>query len=58
MAVSGEPLRIGVLGAARISALSIVGPAAATGHRLVAVAAAAAHSVTSCTRFRDGHSRV
>jgi len=37
--VSGEPLRIGVLGAARISALSIVGPAAATGHRLVAVAA-------------------
>jgi predicted dehydrogenase len=28
-----------VLGAARISALSIVGPAAATGHRLVAVAA-------------------
>jgi predicted dehydrogenase len=39
MSVSGEPLRIGVLGAARISALSIVGPAAATGHRLVAVAA-------------------
>ena len=37
--VSAEPLRIGVLGAARISALSIVGPAAATGHRLVAVAA-------------------
>jgi predicted dehydrogenase len=34
-----EPLRIGVLGAARISSLSIVGPAAATGHRLVAVAA-------------------
>ncbi|WP_198954455.1 Gfo/Idh/MocA family protein [Kineosporia sp. R_H_3] len=34
-----EPLRIGVLGAARISSLSIVSPAAATGHRLVAVAA-------------------
>jgi predicted dehydrogenase len=34
-----EPLRIGVLGAARISELSIVGPAHATGHRLVAVAA-------------------
>jgi predicted dehydrogenase len=34
-----EPLRIGVLGAARISERSIVGPAAATGTRLVAVAA-------------------
>jgi len=34
-----EPLRIGVLGAARISELSIVGPAAATRTRLVAVAA-------------------
>ena len=34
-----EPLRIGVLGAAKISSLSIVAPAAATGHRLVAVAA-------------------
>jgi predicted dehydrogenase len=34
-----EPLRIGVLGAARISQLSIVDPAAATGTRLVAVAA-------------------
>jgi len=34
-----EPLRIGVLGAARISKLSIVAPAAATGTRLVAVAA-------------------
>jgi predicted dehydrogenase len=34
-----EPLRIGVLGAARISSLSIVAPAAATGHRLVALAA-------------------
>lgn len=31
-----EPLRIGVLGAARISELSIIGPAAATGARLVA----------------------
>jgi predicted dehydrogenase len=34
-----DPLRIGVLGAARISGLSIVGPAATTGTRLVAVAA-------------------
>ena len=34
-----EPLRIGVLGAARISDRSIVAPAAALGHRLVAVAA-------------------
>ena len=49
-----EPLRIGVLGAARITELSLVGPAHATGHRLVAVAAreraraeafAAAHGV-------------
>jgi predicted dehydrogenase len=34
-----EPLRIGVLGAARIAELAIVGPARATGDRLVAVAA-------------------
>jgi predicted dehydrogenase len=34
-----EPLRVGVLGAARISQRSIVEPAAATGARLVAVAA-------------------
>jgi predicted dehydrogenase len=34
-----EPLRVGVLGAARISKLSIIGPAAATGTRIVAVAA-------------------
>jgi predicted dehydrogenase len=49
-----RPLRIGVLGAARISDRSIVGPARTTGHRLVAVAArdrqradafAAAHGV-------------
>ena len=39
MTGSVEPLRIGVLGAARISEMSIVGPAAATGTRLVAVAA-------------------
>lgn len=32
-------LRIGILGAARIADLSIVGPATVTGHRLVAVAA-------------------
>lgn len=34
-----EPLRIGVLGAARIARLSIVSPSRATGARLVAVAA-------------------
>ena len=34
-----EPLRIGVLGAARISDRAIVEPAQSTGHRLVAVAA-------------------
>jgi predicted dehydrogenase len=34
-----EPLRIGVLGAARISGGAIVAPARETGHRLVAVAA-------------------
>jgi predicted dehydrogenase len=36
---TAEPLRVGVLGAARISELSIIGPAAATGTRLVTVAA-------------------
>ena len=54
MTPTTRPLRIGVLGAARISDRSIVGPARATGHRLVAVAArdraraeafAAAHGV-------------
>ncbi|GAA4032853.1 Gfo/Idh/MocA family oxidoreductase [Streptomyces plumbiresistens] len=49
-----EPLRIGVLGAARITERALVDPARATGHRLVAVAArdrsraeafAAAHGV-------------
>jgi predicted dehydrogenase len=49
-----EPVRIGVLGAARIAQLAIVGPARTTGDRLVAVAArdrpraeafAAAHGV-------------
>lgn len=34
-----EPLRIGVLGAARISELSLIGPARTAGHRVVAVAA-------------------
>jgi predicted dehydrogenase len=34
-----RPIRIGVLGAARITDLAIVKPALATGHRLVAVAA-------------------
>ncbi|GAB3570688.1 Gfo/Idh/MocA family oxidoreductase [Amycolatopsis endophytica] len=34
-----EPLRIGILGAARIAATAIVAPAHDTGHRLVAIAA-------------------
>src|SRR5215207_135881 len=34
-----DPLRIGILGAARIAELAIVSPAHTTGHRLVAVAA-------------------
>ncbi|PWI13998.1 gfo/Idh/MocA family oxidoreductase [Streptomyces sp. Act143] len=34
-----EPLRIGVLGAARITAGSLIAPARTTGHRVVAVAA-------------------
>ncbi|MDH6212781.1 Gfo/Idh/MocA family protein [Streptomyces pseudovenezuelae] len=34
-----EPLRIGILGAARITERALVDPAGATGHRLVAVAA-------------------
>ncbi len=38
-AATHEPLGIGVLGAARITSLSLVEPARATGHRLVAVAA-------------------
>jgi predicted dehydrogenase len=37
--VPESPIRIGVLGAARITDLAIVKPARATGHRLVAVAA-------------------
>ncbi|GAB2762096.1 Gfo/Idh/MocA family protein [Streptomyces bullii] len=53
-----EPLRIGVLGAARITERSLIGPARATGHRVVAVAArdraraeafAAAHGVERVT---------
>ncbi|MGN6782329.1 MAG: Gfo/Idh/MocA family protein [Marmoricola sp.] len=38
-AVADEPLRLGILGAARITSLNVVAPAAVTGHRLVAVAA-------------------
>ena len=37
--MTAEPLRIGVLGAARITELSLIGPARTTGDRLVAVAA-------------------
>ena len=57
-----EPLRIGLLGAARIAPLSIVSPAQATGARLVAVAArdrsraadfAAAHGVERVVESYD-----
>jgi hypothetical protein len=37
--MTGEPLRIGILGAARITELALIKPAALTGTRLVAVAA-------------------
>jgi GFO/IDH/MocA oxidoreductase family protein len=37
--VTAAPIRLGVLGAARIADLAIVRPARVTGHRLVAVAA-------------------
>lgn len=47
-----EPLRIGVLGAARITELSLVGPARTTGHRLVAVAA---RDRARATAFADEH---
>ncbi|WP_076261369.1 Gfo/Idh/MocA family protein [Intrasporangium flavum] len=47
-----EPLRLGVLGAARITSLSVVAPAAATGHRLVAVAA---RDAARATAFADEH---
>jgi predicted dehydrogenase len=59
-----EPLRIGVLGAARIAGLAIVGPARTTSDRLVAVAArdrrraeafAASHGVE---RVLDGYADV
>lgn len=46
------PLRIGILGAARIAELSIVSPAAATGHRLVAVAA---RDVSRARGFASAH---
>ncbi len=45
-----EPLRIGLLGAARISELSIIGPAAATGTKLVAVAARDRHRAETFAR--------
>ena len=39
MTTASDPLRVGVLGAARIAELAIVKPAHATGTRLVTVAA-------------------
>ena len=64
MTAADEPLRVGVLGAARIAELAIVEPAHATGTRLVVVAArdraraeafAAAHGVERAT---DSYSEV
>ncbi len=48
----GEPLRIGILGAARITSLSLVEPARTTGHRLVAVAARSAERAAA---FAEEH---
>ncbi|MFG1664902.1 Gfo/Idh/MocA family protein [Streptomyces sp. Y7] len=47
-----EPLRIGVLGAARITERSLVAPARTTGHRLVAVAA---RDRSRAAAFADEH---
>lgn len=47
-----QPLRIGVLGAARITGRAMVAPAAATGDRLVAVAA---RDRDRATAFADRH---
>lgn len=52
MPATDQPLRIGVLGTARIAELAIVAPAAATGHRLVAVAARAQERAR---RFAEAH---
>ncbi|MFI6011177.1 Gfo/Idh/MocA family protein [Streptomyces sp. NPDC051243] len=49
---SPQPLRIGILGAARITELSLVGPARTTGHRLVAVAA---RDRSRAAAFADEH---
>lgn len=52
MASAGEPLRIGLLGAARISAAAVVAPARITGDRLVAVAA---RSRARAAEFAEQH---
>lgn len=49
---SSGPLRLGLLGAARISPLSIISPAKATGSRLVAVAA---RDLTRAQEFATEH---
>ena len=61
MTAGGEPLRVGILGAARIAELAIVKPAKATGTRLVSVAA---RSRSRAEAFADdnptfvGHARM
>lgn len=52
---TAEPLRIGILGAARITELALVSPARATGHRLVAVAA---RDPRRAREFADRHGLV
>lgn len=52
MTAAREPLRIGLLGAARIAPPAIIEPARATGHRLVAVAA---RDPERAARFADQH---
>ena len=47
-----EPLRVGILGAARITELALIKPAKITGTRLVAVAA---RDTTRATAFAELH---
>ena len=48
--VAAAPIRLGVLGAARVADIAIVRPARATGHRLAAVAARDSVTTANGTR--------
>ena len=50
--IARTPLKIGILGAARIAPSAIVAPAHATGHRLVAVAS---RDIKKAQKFADQH---